>query len=147
MSTWQRVENLLGSDNLKRLAEKKVGIIGLGSGGGFVALSLAMSGVGNFVLIDNDALEEGNVVRHVADRRYIGQNKARAVAGIRVEAVVGERAVRPPADSEVSEAFKAATQVAMVGAKQRQHVDILMACQPHVRACDRVVGVIDLKQV
>src|SRR5262245_933050 len=82
MSTWQRVENLLGSDNLKRLAEKKVGIIGLGSGGGFVALSLAMSGVGNFVLIDNDALEEGNVVRHVADRRYVGQNKARAVADL-----------------------------------------------------------------
>ncbi|MDQ7025162.1 MAG: ThiF family adenylyltransferase [Anaerolineae bacterium] len=82
MSTWQRVEQLLGSDNLKRLAEKKVGIIGLGSGGGFVALSLAMSGIGNFALIDDDALEEGNVVRHVADRRYIGQNKAKAVADL-----------------------------------------------------------------
>jgi molybdopterin/thiamine biosynthesis adenylyltransferase len=82
MSTWQRVEQLLGSDNLKLLAEKKVAIIGLGSGGGFVALSLAMSGVGNFVLVDNDALEEGNVVRHVADRRYVGQNKASAVADL-----------------------------------------------------------------
>jgi molybdopterin/thiamine biosynthesis adenylyltransferase len=82
MTTWQRVEQLLGSDNLKRLAEKKVGIIGLGSGGGFVALALAMSGVGNFVLIDSDDLEEGNVVRHVADRRYVGQNKAQAVADL-----------------------------------------------------------------
>lgn len=82
MTTWQRVEQLLGSANLKRLAEKKVGIIGLGSGGGFVALALAMSGVGNFVLIDDDDLEEGNIVRHVADRRYVGQNKAQAVADL-----------------------------------------------------------------
>lgn len=82
MTTWQRVEQLLGSDNLKLLADKKVGVIGLGSGGGFVALSLAMSGVGNFVLVDDDELEEGNVVRHVCDRRYIGQNKAAAVGDL-----------------------------------------------------------------
>lgn len=82
MTRWQRVEDYLGSDNLKILADKKVGVIGLGSGGGFVAQSLAMSGVGKFVLVDNDALEEGNVVRHVADRRYIGWNKAKAVADL-----------------------------------------------------------------
>ena len=51
-SIWERVERLIGSDNLERLAQKKVGVIGLGSGGGFVALSLAMSGVGKFVLVD-----------------------------------------------------------------------------------------------
>ena len=79
---WQRVERLIGGDNLSRLAEKKVAVVGLGSGGGFVALSLAMSGVGNFVLVDNDKLERGNVTRHVADLRYIGQNKASAVAGL-----------------------------------------------------------------
>lgn len=82
MTAWQRVEQLLGADNLKRLADKRVGIIGLGSGGGFVALSLAMSGVGQFVLVDNDVLEEGNVVRHVADLRYVGQNKASIVADL-----------------------------------------------------------------
>ncbi len=79
---WERVERLIGPENLNRLAEKKVGVVGLGSGGGFVALSLAMSGVGNFVLVDGDALEGGNVTRHVADRRYIGQNKAAAVADL-----------------------------------------------------------------
>jgi molybdopterin/thiamine biosynthesis adenylyltransferase len=82
MTTWQRVEQLLGSDNLKRLAQKRVGVVGLGSGGGFVALSLAMSGVGQFVLVDSDVLEAGNVVRHVADLRYVGQNKAAAVADL-----------------------------------------------------------------
>ena len=79
---WERVERLIGSDNLDRLAEKKVGVVGLGSGGGFVALSLAMSGVGHFVLVDNDELDSGNVVRHVADLRYVGENKAAAVADL-----------------------------------------------------------------
>jgi molybdopterin/thiamine biosynthesis adenylyltransferase len=82
MTTWDRVEKWFGKENLQRLAEKRVGIVGLGSGGGFVALSLAMSGVRHFVLIDNDALEDVNVVRHVADRRYIGMNKAAAVADL-----------------------------------------------------------------
>ncbi len=81
-TNWQRVEQYFGKDNLKRLSESRVGVIGLGSGGSFVALSLAMSGVGNFVLVDNDELEEGNVVRHAADRRYVGWNKAKAVADL-----------------------------------------------------------------
>ena len=54
----------------------------MGSGGSFVALSLAMSGVGHFALVDDDVVEEGNVVRHAADRRYIGWNKAKAVADL-----------------------------------------------------------------
>ncbi len=77
---WDRVERLIGSDNLGRLRQKKVGIVGLGSGGGFVALSLAMSGVGKFVLVDDDLLEANNIVRHVADSRYIGRPKAESVA-------------------------------------------------------------------
>ena len=79
---WERVERLIGADNLSLLAEKKVAVVGLGSGGGFVALSLAMSGVANFVLVDDDALERGNVSRHVADLRYVGRNKAAAVADL-----------------------------------------------------------------
>ncbi|MEM6527961.1 MAG: ThiF family adenylyltransferase [Chloroflexota bacterium] len=80
MTGWDRVERLLGSDNLSRLAKAKVGVIGLGSGGGFVAQSLAMSGVGNFVLVDDDIIEESNVVRHVADRTHLGRPKAEVLA-------------------------------------------------------------------
>ncbi len=79
---WDRVERLIGTDNLARLAQKRVAVVGLGSGGGLVALSLAMSGVGHFVLVDDDTLEETNLVRHVADRRYLGQPKAAAVADL-----------------------------------------------------------------
>ena len=78
--TWDRVERLIGADNLKRLAATRVGVIGLGSGGGFVAQALAMSGVGRFVLVDDDTIEESNIPRHVADRRYLGQNKAKVLA-------------------------------------------------------------------
>lgn len=78
--SWSRVEGLLGADNLALLARKRVAVVGLGSGGGQVALSLAMSGVGRFVLVDDDMLEEGNIMRHVADRRYLGQPKVQAVA-------------------------------------------------------------------
>ncbi len=79
---WHRVEGVFGKDNMQTLAEKRVGVVGLGSGGGFVALSLAMSGVGSFVLLDDDIIEEGNIVRHVCDNRYVGQNKAVAVADL-----------------------------------------------------------------
>ena len=79
---WERVERLIGPENLELLAEKKVLVVGLGSGGGFVALSLAMSGVSQFVLVDNDEIESGNVTRHVADLRYVGENKAAAVADL-----------------------------------------------------------------
>jgi molybdopterin/thiamine biosynthesis adenylyltransferase len=80
MTNWDRVERLIGSDNLARLAGKRVGVIGLGSGGGFAALSLAMSGVGTFVLVDDDVMESKNIVRHVADSRYIGRPKAEVIA-------------------------------------------------------------------
>lgn len=80
--SWDRVERLIGTDNLQRLADSRVVVAGLGSGGGYVALTLAMSGVGNFVLVDDDKLEETNLVRHVADRRYLGWNKAAAVADL-----------------------------------------------------------------
>jgi molybdopterin/thiamine biosynthesis adenylyltransferase len=79
---FDRVERLLGSENLERLAKSRVCVVGLGSGGGFVALNLAMSGVENFILVDDDALEETNLTRHVADRRYLGWNKAAAVADL-----------------------------------------------------------------
>lgn len=64
------------------LAEAKVLIAGCGSGGGHVALQLAMSGVRNFVLIDNDVLEPPNVIRHVCGLRYVGQKKVDALADV-----------------------------------------------------------------
>jgi molybdopterin/thiamine biosynthesis adenylyltransferase len=82
MSAWDRVERLIGAEALERLHASHVAVVGLGSGGGFVALSLAMSGVGRFTLVDMEPLEPQNLVRHVADARYLGVNKAAAVADL-----------------------------------------------------------------
>lgn len=82
MTNWDRVQRLLGQDTMEHLAAKTVGVIGLGSGGGYVALALAMSGVTRFILVDDDTLDEQNLVRHVADRRYLGMAKVEAVADL-----------------------------------------------------------------
>lgn len=95
--SWDRIERFLGKEVLTYLGERTVGIIGLGSGGGFVAVSLAMSGVGKFVLIDSDVLEAHNIVRHVAGNDDVGRPKVEAVADLirqrnpaaQVKAVVG----------------------------------------------------------
>ncbi len=79
---WDRVERKLGAQNLALLATRKVGVVGLGSGGSFVAQALAMSGVGSFVLIDDDVLESSNLVRHVADARDVGRHKAEVMADL-----------------------------------------------------------------
>jgi molybdopterin/thiamine biosynthesis adenylyltransferase len=100
VNEWDRIERYLGHDALAQLARKTVAIVGLGSGGGFAAQSLAMSGVGRFVLIDDDKLELTNVVRHVADRRYLGMPKVEAAADLikqrnpkaLVDAVIGRLA-------------------------------------------------------
>ncbi len=82
MTDWDRVERLLGQDIMSILAQKTVGVAGVGSGGGYVALALAMTGVCNFVLLDDDTLSAANIVRHVADQRYVGQPKVDAVADL-----------------------------------------------------------------
>ena len=64
-----------GSD-FNKLSGRRVGIVGLGSLGSKIAVSLARSGVGNFVLVDSDILHPGNLERHDADWRDVGLHKA-----------------------------------------------------------------------
>ncbi|MEH2191959.1 MAG: ThiF family adenylyltransferase [Nostoc sp.] len=61
------------------LQESKVGIVGLGSGGSSIAVELAKAGIGNFVLIDFDRLELGNVSRHICGTGDLGRYKTKAV--------------------------------------------------------------------
>lgn len=64
------------------MASARVFIAGCGSGGGSVALQLAMSGIVHFTLADNDTLEPENVIRHVCGLRYAGQRKVDALADV-----------------------------------------------------------------
>ncbi|HVA65319.1 MAG TPA: ThiF family adenylyltransferase [Elusimicrobiota bacterium] len=74
--TFSRLEKLF---DIGMLADSKVLIAGCGSGGSHVALQLAMSGIANFTLVDNDILEIENVIRHACGRRFIGQRKVDAL--------------------------------------------------------------------
>ncbi|WP_363352300.1 ThiF family adenylyltransferase [Methylocystis echinoides] len=57
------------------LASKKVGVVGAGSLGSKIAASLTRSGVGSFVLVDDDILTPGNLVRHELDAGSLGAHK------------------------------------------------------------------------
>jgi sulfur-carrier protein adenylyltransferase/sulfurtransferase len=62
------------------LAARKVGIVGCGSLGSKLAAMLARSGVGKFLLIDDDVLFPDNLVRHDLDWRDVGTHKVDSVA-------------------------------------------------------------------
>lgn len=64
---------------LETLQNKKVAVVGLGSGGGLIATYLAKSGVKEMVFIDDDLFETHNIVRHVCGEEALGREKVRAV--------------------------------------------------------------------
>ena len=68
------------SPHYRNLARKKVAIVGCGSAGSKIGVSLARSGVGYFVLVDDDILLPGNLVRHDLDWRAVGGHKADALS-------------------------------------------------------------------
>lgn len=56
---------ILGEEGLKRLKNSKVAIFGIGGVGSFAAEGLARSGVGNFVLVDDDTICLTNINRQI----------------------------------------------------------------------------------
>ncbi|NHN89818.1 MULTISPECIES: ThiF family adenylyltransferase [Acetobacter] len=68
----------LGADYAS-LAGKSVCIVGSGSLGAKIAVSLARAGVGRFELVDDDVFLFGNLVRHEFDWRDVGSHKVDAL--------------------------------------------------------------------
>ena len=75
------------------LEAKKVGILGAGSLGSKVAVTLARSGVPSFVLVDDDILQPGNLVRHELDARALGAHKVHGLQE-RIKAVTPQAEVK-----------------------------------------------------
>ncbi len=72
----ERLELLIGTENIDKLKNSKVLVIGVGGVGGYAVEILARSGVGNLVLIDPDVVEETNINRQlVALTSTIGKYK------------------------------------------------------------------------
>jgi molybdopterin/thiamine biosynthesis adenylyltransferase len=77
------VQDTLSHDRLspdfERLSNKSVGIVGLGSAGSKIALSLARSGVQDFYLVDHDIFLPENIYRHELNWEDVGQHKVDAM--------------------------------------------------------------------
>lgn len=61
------------------MCEKEAVILGCGSVGSLVALQLAKSGVGKFLLVDNDIVEYHNLCRHQCGITDVGKYKTEAL--------------------------------------------------------------------
>lgn len=76
LNQFSRTQLLIGPDNMERLAHARVAVFGIGGVGGYVVEALARSGVGSFVLIDDDKVCLTNINRQIiATRKTIGQYK------------------------------------------------------------------------
>ena len=76
MNEFQRTALLLGEDNILKLNNKTVAIFGVGGVGGYVCEALARSGIGHFVIVDNDDVSITNINRQIiALHNTIGRAK------------------------------------------------------------------------
>ena len=91
-----RTERLFGKEAMERLASSCVAIFGLGGVGGNCCEALARSGVGHFVLIDDDAVSLSNINRQlIATFDTIGMNKVdvmeQRIHSINPQAIIEKR--------------------------------------------------------
>ena len=76
LNQFNRLEYLIGKDNLNLLKSKKILIVGLGGVGGFATEALARSGIGNITLVDYDTIDITNLNRQIiALNSTIGRKK------------------------------------------------------------------------
>ena len=96
---FERLELLIGNEQVSKLHNSKVAVFGVGGVGGYVAEALARSGVGSFVLVDNDVVSVTNLNRQIiALHSTIGKYKVDVMAD-RI------RDINPNADIEVKKCF------------------------------------------
>lgn len=99
LNQFSRTQLLLGRDGMDILGKSKVAVFGIGGVGGYVAEALARSGVGAFVLVDDDRVCLTNINRQIiATRKTVGQYKADVMAQ-RI------RDINPDAQVEVRKCF------------------------------------------
>ena len=67
-------------NGLNTAENPKIAAIGTGALGSQVAMNLARGGFGTWVVIDDDRMLPHNAARHALDGRFIGYNKAEAIA-------------------------------------------------------------------
>ncbi len=96
---FSRTELLIGEDGLSCLWQAKVAVFGLGGVGGYAAEALVRSGIGHFLLVDNDVISKSNLNRQIiALYSTIGQYKTKAMKARMAD-------ICPEAEVETRECF------------------------------------------
>ncbi len=96
---FSRTELLIGKTALERLKHSKVAIFGIGGVGTFVVEGLARSGVGHFVLIDDDKVCLTNINRQlIATHKTVGQPKVEVMRDRILD-------INPQAEVEIHKVF------------------------------------------
>ena len=73
---FSRTEMLIGKEAIEKLKKAKVAIFGIGGVGSYTVEALARAGIGNFVLVDKDIVDETNLNRQIiATTKTIGRPK------------------------------------------------------------------------
>jgi hypothetical protein len=114
-------QSFLGADSDSIIAQRVVGVVGLGGGGSHVVQQLAHLGFKNFVLCDNDTISESNLNRLIGGTRIDVHAK-------RLKTAIAERAIR--------RLHKDASIIGQ-GMRWEDTVDNLVGC-------DLIIGCVDL---
>lgn len=120
--SWLDRQSFLGPQSDAILQNATVGIVGLGGGGSHVAQQLAHVGIGSFVLIDPDEIEDTNLNRLVGGRFADIDAKTAKV-------VIAERLIRGVLPDAAIRAIRAEWQTAG---------DALMTCDVIIGGLDSV---------
>lgn len=99
LNQFSRTQLLIGETGIETLAHARVAVFGIGGVGGYVVEALARSGVGAFVLVDDDKVCLTNINRQIiATRRTVGQYKVEVMRDRILE-------INPKADVQVHKCF------------------------------------------
>ena len=89
-----RLESLINKDNIDKLKEITVLIVGIGGVGGYALESIARSGIGKIVIVDNDIVDITNLNRQIiSNKNNIGLNKV-DVAYDRIKEISDSEAIK-----------------------------------------------------
>lgn len=99
LNQFSRTQLLIGETGIEILAHARVAVFGIGGVGGYVVEALARSGVGAFVLVDDDKVCLTNINRQIiATRRTVGQYKVEVMRDRILE-------INPKADVQIHKCF------------------------------------------
>ena len=124
LNEFSRTELLLGKDALDHLAGCRVAILGIGGVGSYTAEGLVRSGIGKFVLVDDDRICLTNLNRQIhATHQTVGKYKTDVMA----ERI---RDINPSADIRIVRSFYTPDNAAPF-------------FEEYAKSCDYIVDAID----